>query len=284
MIVNPDVCVFHSPCIDGHSSAFFVWLKYKDCTFHPGKYNEELPENLINSSANILLVDFSYKFDYIVELSKRVASITILDHHKSFYKEIKDKHIPSNVFITYNPNHCGATLTYHSLEIGKQHKLPSLLKYVRDRDLWLKEYEETDIVHAYLTTLPLVFEDWFDTFYSTEFEDILIGGHAVLRSHQKIIQDILPNTKEINFAGYKIPCVNIPSIFASEALNTLCQNKPFALGYYIAGDNAMISLRSAKNNPESIDVSKIAELFNGGGHENSAGCKLPLSEFIASYL
>ena len=45
-----------------------------------------------------------------------------------------------------------------------------------------------------------------------------------------------------------------------------------ALVYYVSFDNTHnFSLRSNKDNPKSLDVSKVAKIKGGGGHKHAAG-------------
>ncbi|MGY8872170.1 MAG: DHHA1 domain-containing protein, partial [Pseudomonadales bacterium] len=65
-----------------------------------------------------------------------------------------------------------------------------------------------------------------------------------------------------------VPALNCPYSWASEAGHILGIDQPFSATYTIHDGFIKFSLRSAK---DGLDVSKIAEMFGGGGHEHAAG-------------
>lgn len=79
----------------------------------------------------------------------------------------------------------------------------------------------------------------------------------------------------MDIAGYNVPVVNAPYMWASELGNELCQGEPFAATYYDTAEARVFSLRSKD---DGVDVSEIASEFGGGGHRNAAGFRVPLDE------
>jgi nanoRNase/pAp phosphatase (c-di-AMP/oligoRNAs hydrolase) len=61
---------------------------------------------------------------------------------------------------------------------------------------------------------------------------------------------------------------------ASDIGHELAKDNPFGATYYYDGQKYIFSLRSDDNNPEAVDVSKIAKFYEGGGHKNAAGFEL----------
>ncbi len=268
----PNVCVFHANCIDGSISAYLVWSKFRghDIKFIPASYSEE-PNISEFEAKDVMLVDFSYKNATLDAIAAVAKSVVIIDHHESFKREIQARTNDfKNLTIIYDEKECGSTLVYKTLYADGVP--PHILKYVRDRDLWLKEFEETDAVHSYLTSLPEDFET-FDEVFSYEFEDILIGGEAILRQRQMDIAKILDTAITIKIKGHAVPTLFVPKCFVSEALNQLAVGQPFAANFRIEKGSLVADLRSVR---AGIEVNLIAEKFGGGGHKNAAGFTLPL--------
>ena len=69
-------------------------------------------------------------------------------------------------------------------------------------------------------------------------------------------------------AGYDVPVLNVPYFYSSDAGHILGVNEPFAACYWDTAKGRTYSLRSSE---EGIDVSEIAKMFGGGGHEHAAG-------------
>ncbi len=72
-----------------------------------------------------------------------------------------------------------------------------------------------------------------------------------------------------NIAGYTVPIVNAPSSIGSELLNQLSAGFPFAAAYEDKPGHRSWQLRSGGD--KAVDVSEIAALFGGGGHQRASG-------------
>jgi nanoRNase/pAp phosphatase (c-di-AMP/oligoRNAs hydrolase) len=67
-------------------------------------------------------------------------------------------------------------------------------------------------------------------------------------------------------------------MFASDIGNLLSEDVPFAASYFDSEHSRMFSLRSR---PGGLNVSLIAERYNGGGHEHAAGFKVDRDHDLA---
>jgi len=81
-IWKPDVCLYHFPCDDGFAAAWVVKRKWPDVVLEPTNYGLPLPDVDI-AGKNLLIADFSYPYETLVELSFKARSMVILDHHKT---------------------------------------------------------------------------------------------------------------------------------------------------------------------------------------------------------
>src|SRR5438132_799025 len=89
-ILQPDevnFVIYHHPCSDGTGSAFVAW-KYlsqkfpeKNITYCPMQIGALPPNGL--EGKNVLICDYSYKKDILLDLIKKVNKLLIIDHHIS---------------------------------------------------------------------------------------------------------------------------------------------------------------------------------------------------------
>lgn len=71
--------IYHANCADGFTAAWAV-RQAMDAEFHPGVYGEAPPEV---AGRDVILVDFCYPFDVLMQLGLSARSVLVLDHHKS---------------------------------------------------------------------------------------------------------------------------------------------------------------------------------------------------------
>ena len=98
------------------------------------------------------------------------------------------------------------------------------------------------------------------------------NGSLILKYEDKRIEEIIAEGGElVQFEGRKIFAVN-SILFRSELGNLLCRrHPPFAIIWRKEPDSLKFSLRGNG----SIDVSKIAKKYGGGGHFSAASFRLP---------
>ena len=98
------------------------------------------------------------------------------------------------------------------------------------------------------------------------------NGSLILKYEDKRIEEIIAEGGElVQFEGRKIFAVN-SILFRSELGNLLCRrHPPFAIIWRKESDSLKFSLRGNG----SIDVSKIAKKYGGGGHFSAASFRLP---------
>lgn len=234
-------------------------------------YGDSLPE--IDREDRVLFVDFSLKAKELQELAMRCASITIIDHHKTAEKELQDFRM-SNVDIYFDMNESGASLAWKTF--FPEEEMPLLIRYIKDRDLWLFKEEHSEEINSYIQSFPMTIENYeelYDELENSDGRKALLGGRSILRYKQTMVETMCKNAKlkELGRSGYKIPVVNA-SILFSEVGNELCKMYPQALfsAYYfdrLADNTRQWGLRSIGD----FDVSEVAKEFGGGGHKNAAG-------------
>lgn len=313
MTWKPDICVYHGGCDDGYGAAFIIgkygsYIEEKD--FIPAGYGtplEKLFEGRSVEDKNILIVDFSFKRDVMIDLARGIslkvapASIVVLDHHKTAQAELAEWNVGPVLADSYRQieghladrkkegqcpivahfdmEHSGAMMAWDFLKLRPA---PEMIQLIEDRDLFtFRHGDRTRQFSAALRTYPHDFMVWEDILKNTE--RVLGEGAVVLRGHMKNIQQILANKYTAHIGGFDVPVVNATYHYASDAAHQMLvddPHAPFAASWFKRADGKIqLSLRSEN---ARVDVSEIAKMFGGGGHRNAAGFELPDVSLLTS--
>ena len=250
------VCIYHKHCNDGFAAALAVYLKHPYAEFTPMQYGEHAPHFV---GKDVIVVDFSFKRQEVLDLKERANSLIIIDHHKSSQKELSG--LPYCIF---DMERSGCVLAWQHYHPGKA--LPELFRYIQDRDLWLFELPETEAVCAALALIPSELALW-EPLINDEQLAMLIERGSIIREYQKIcVARSIKKAVVQKFLGYTVPVINCTHLI-SEVGNVLCKEYPFAVMYFDERDRRVFSLRSDEG---GIDVSVIAAHNGGGGHRHAA--------------
>lgn len=286
------LCIYHAPCADGFGAAWSVRHALGDhVEFHPGVYGQEPPDV---RGRHVLLVDFSYKRDVLLEMGKRAKTIIILDHHKSAaedlagfkepapYEEWQDTSLNlvvedmPPIAALFDMNRSGAGMTWDYFNPGKDR--PALINHIEDRDLWRFNLSSTREIQAAVFSYPYDFTVW-DGLMTADPISLFNEGVGINRKQAKDIDELLGVAKRrMMIAGHDVPVCNLPYTLSSEAGNIMGKDEPFAACYMDTADARMFSLRSAQ---DGIDVSEVAKQFGGGGHAHASGFQVPRSHELA---
>jgi len=271
------LCIYHGNCADGFGAATVIHKAFGgDVDFHPGRYGEELPEI---ESRDVMIVDFSYKRDVMINIISKARSVLVLDHHKSAEAELAGLHgIREDVEVYFDMNRSGAQMTWDYF--FAEYPTPKLIQHIQDRDLWQFKLPGTREIQAALFSYEFDFDIWLRLLDNDDLVTGLFNEGVVLsRKHLKDIQDLLKiSHREMTIAGYTVPAANLPLTMSSDAGNIMCKDlTTFSATYYDTAKSRCFSLRSAEN---GMDVSAIAIQYGGGGHKHAAGFKVPLGELV----
>lgn len=270
------ICIYHKNCVDGFGAAFAVWKKYgEDCIYHASTYNDPVPDI---TNKKVILVDFSYKKDIILEICQKAKSVLILDHHKTTIEELQDyikignkpvsSDLPTNLTGILDTERSGAVIAWEFFHPDVP-LLPNLLYHIQDRDLWKFESNWTKAIIAALMSYPYDFKTWDNLMFKVDDDMLYQEGRAILRKHEKDVQEILGMAvRKLKIADIVVPAVNASYLFASDIGHILAKEQPFAAIYYDTPEGCCFSLRSETN---GHDVSHIAKQYGGGGHKHAAG-------------
>lgn len=255
--------LYHAQCPDGFGAAYAAWKALGTLAeYIPVAHHQ--PPPVLEDHAIVYMVDFCYGKGILLDIVSKMEKVIVLDHHQSAEKEVKDiplEHYPS-LSITFDMQKSGAVLSW---EYFHDTPVPSLLRYIEDKDLWRFHLPDSKEVTAAIRSYPMDFELW-DSF---EVDTLIKEGKVLLRYQTKVVEKLCGNAHIIQLGGYKVPAVN-SSILQSEIGNNLCKlypSHPFGVVYFNIGEKHYFSLRSVGE----FDVAAIAASQGGGGHRNAAG-------------
>ena len=263
-----DIFVFyHKNCPDGFASAWVAWKKFKNkAEYVPLNYQASFDYNIKNKKVYFLDVCPDRKI--LENLKKNHCEVVIIDHHLSAKRNL-DLVCPGSFIMRLNMRRAAAVLTWKYFFPKK--KIPKLLLYIEDIDLWKFKKRFSREIVACINLFDIDFKKW--NRLVSNIEDIkkrrryILEGKKIVEYQDEMIKQIVGDAKKIKIGKIKTLVVN-SSVLISEIGDALIKKlPPIAVIWFEAGDKKRISLRSNGK----VDVSKIAEKYGGGGHKCAAG-------------
>lgn len=258
--------IYHANCGDGFTAAWVAFQRFPDARFVGAHYGQEPPK--IQPGEDVMMVDFSYKRDVLIEMAKVASTVTVIDHHETAQKELVD--LPDNVIVKFDMAHSGAYLTW--MYLGDPLKEPHwLIRYTQDRDLWQWKLPQSREVNSALMSYPMDFQTWTGLSL-LRWQELSREGGAILRYQEKVTDSHVRNARKGKMLGHEVYIVNATSLY-SEIAGELCKKGPFGVCYFRRLDGKyQFSLRG--RDETGIKVNDIAKRFGGGGHPMAAGFEL----------
>lgn len=261
--------LYHGSCMDGTGAKYAAWKKFGDKAQYIAVYYGKSPPCIIDSGAEVYIVDFSYSKETLEQLRLIHKSVVVLDHHKTAEEALRG--VPDCVF---DMNKSGAVLAWEYFHPGVE--VPAILLHIQDRDLWKFKLDGTKEVGAALHLLEGDMEQW-DVYIKADQKGInglLSSGTALIRSDNlKVKSAIKSKVKVLKFLGYKIGAINANELISeigAGIYNSKNLQVDFAMMYCLTPENEVLfSLRSRPD----FDVSEVAKKYGGGGHAQAAGFK-----------
>lgn len=142
--------LYHYPCPDGAFAALAAHLYFSAASlpvlFFPNTvYNPITPQTLpLHDLTHLYLLDFVGPSGFVQEVSSKVGSIVILDHHKTAL-QILGGVAEKNVTKVIDMERSGATIAFDYFKekvvtnakvVAQFDRLRSLFEYIEDGDLW----------------------------------------------------------------------------------------------------------------------------------------------------
>lgn len=281
---NPSdvLCIYHGNCADGFGAACVVRRKFGPAaTFHAGTFGAAPPDVL---GMHVVIVDFSYPRDVLLNMAAKAKSITVLDHHKTAKEDLDNLigiEFPCPFGVVMDMDRSGARIAWDYYFPGAP--APLLIQHIEDRDLWRFALLGTREVQAGLFSYTYDFDVWMPMLFGSkavhEVAQLRCDGTAIERKHHKDLAELLAVTQRtMTIAGHTVPAANLPYTMSSDAGATMAVDAPFAACYWDTPHSRVFSLRSR---PDGEDVSAIALQYGGGGHRNAAGFRVPRDHALA---
>lgn len=300
------LCIYHDDCIDGFAAAWVVGkhFGFQNVEFVASGYADPMPDI---AGRDVYIVDFSYKPEMLLPVLGQAQSVTLIDHHKSsltdWEKALYNPETPNldKLHFHHHSDECGATATWKYFQEVQANDpvlpAPHLFRYVKDYDLWVKQYDCTDKLVAAIKARGILLHQSWEAFSELVklfdddlarwhlIDDMVEEGGFVLKAAETSILNILRcSSGLVQFAGYTVPMSPMPHQYASEACAILSVGHPFAMTYEdsLVKRERRFSLRSQKDS--GVDVEQIARNMGGGGHEHSAGFVVSLERDLGTYI
>ncbi|TSC51905.1 MAG: Phosphoesterase, DHHA1 [Parcubacteria group bacterium LiPW_41] len=268
------VVIYHNNCLDGFGAAWAAWMKFKSKAEYVATDPHVLPK-LELKGKEIYIVDNSFDKTTLERLQKVNKKVVVMDHHKSAQKDVEA--FPQNIF---DNNHSGAVLAWNYFHPNK--KVPMLLRYVEDNDLWNFKLPQTQLIRLYITSHAYDFSAWSKL--AKEIEDKKLrkkgaeAGKAISQYVDQVVKEIVDGAELVQFGKFRVYAVNFMSKKMTSVIGHILANKTKSLGivWYESKGLLHVSLRASN----TIDVSKVAEKFGGGGHKNAAAFTIPFTNTL----
>ena len=146
------IILYHSDCPDGFGGAWSAWKKFgNDASYIPAKHRESPSSKL--KGKEIYLLDFTYFGKDLKTLAAKNKKVVIIDHHITAKTELKNVH---ESFFDLKRSGAGLAWRY----FHKNKKIPALINYVEDQDLWLFKMPQARAVMSAINLKPQNFEVW----------------------------------------------------------------------------------------------------------------------------
>lgn len=266
---NRPVVVYHDSCPDGVAAAWACRRRFQDAEMYPAKYSDEPDINRLRDR-DVIVVDFSWKRAPMLSVAEVASSIVVLDHHKSAELELSGLE-----FAVFDEEQSGCGLAWRTLFPSEP--MPETLSHIEDRDLWRFALPATKAFMASFSlhdlTIDLVGE-FVEAIQASDgdYSRFVAEGHAVLRYHERLVEDACHNPPMETINGIVVPCVPCHTKrLISDIGHKLAEKAPFSATYQILPDGSRIyNLRSRD---DGADVQEIAVALGGGGHKHAAGFK-----------
>ena len=280
---TPITFVYHANCNDGLSALgvglYYIkkQLKRTDYSVIEGHYQVAISLDDF-TGRNVIMLDFCYPRAVIEQILSVADSVTIIDHHVSAFEDLKGLSHPKLQYI-YDVNRCGATLAWRCF--FRETDTPLFLTYIEDRDLWRKQYVESEYQSLALRAKQLtadeftglvfdIIDEWLHADEQITHNRLVMTGQQYADYHHVLVNHIAASAYPSELEnGVKVMKCNAPLAFASDLGDCLNQIFGVTVIYEQAKDCTKYSLRVA--NDCDFDGSAYAKSKGGGGHKKASG-------------
>ena len=149
--------LFHANCADGFGAAIAAYTAIGEAGEYVAVQHGQPPPDV--TGRDVYILDFSYPRDVLEQMFGVANSLLVLDHHESAQQALAGL-----TYARFDLTHSGAVLAWEYFHPGT--RVPDLLAYVEDRDLWHHALPQTHEISAYLRAVgyewPDARDEWPD--------------------------------------------------------------------------------------------------------------------------
>lgn len=260
---------FHSADHDGCCSAAIVKMMSPHAELYPINYGEAFPWDVIDKGDVVYMVDFSLEpFSDMVRLDK-MCNLIWIDHHISAIENsiLSNTHISGKRSVEAS----GCMLTWNFCY--PERVMPRAVSLLGRYDIFSLEKDVLEFEYAMRAkdTNPNNQAFWTNLFHDNGVDiDELIADGVIIREYvERTDGKAVKSTYEFEFEGITALVINrgtTNSLFFEQAPNIEKYKMLIAYSY----DGKMYNVSLYSKHP-SVDVSKIAVSYGGGGHKKASG-------------
>jgi oligoribonuclease NrnB/cAMP/cGMP phosphodiesterase (DHH superfamily) len=263
------VCFYHDDA-DGRCSAAIIRRALgQEVICIPMKYGGQVPWDLVAQAEIVVVVDFSFPLVDMERIAAE-AELTWIDHHITALTDLQSL---ANVPGARALDKAACVLAWNTY--FPEDPVPMAVVYVGDRDIWKHEYPETrhfgeGLYHE--NTSPDNEVLWGPLLENDQdfLMKLIDRGRILYDARMKRGERALKRRGiEVEFEGHHTLILNN---VGTGDLGEMIRKKGYAIGYcyYEAMQNGEI-MTFVTLYSDTVDVSKIAKKFGGGGHKAAAG-------------
>jgi uncharacterized protein len=266
--------LYHADCPDGFGAAWAAWRKFKENAVYIAvpPNNRAVPKSAENTE--LYTLDYAFPADVVAQVQNQTVSLTVIDHHES--NKTAAECVENRLF---DLSHSGAALSWKYFHPGK--RVPKLLRYVEDADLWKFRLKHTHEISEALMLYDMNFKTWEklarDFESKTREKKYIEEGSVLLRLRERRIGRLIGFGERRTFEGHKAIMVNSPFYVSEIGHSIVKHGTPVAILWSHREGKIVVSLRS---DGQEVNVAKLAEKYGGGGHAAAAGFTFKVKDFL----
>lgn len=279
------VVVFHHPCSDGMAAAAAAFDALGASARYVGATHgaPSLPAEYF-AGKHVYFLDFCYPRPVMLQIGAVCRSLTVLDHHATAIRDLADvgDDLPPEraaaCRMLFDAGRSGAMLAWNHFHPDRRDDAaPVLVRHVQDHDLWALRMPGTRAFCRRLRTCPFTICQWAELLgmddKGPEYQRFLIEGQAQQAFFERQVDAIVDELAiPVVIAGQRGLAANAGPEFSCDVGDRLAQlTGAFGMTWHLSRGMVRCSLRGHGG----FDVERLAGLFGGGGHQRSAGFRLP---------
>ncbi|CAH8363574.1 unnamed protein product [Eruca vesicaria subsp. sativa] len=314
MVQKKVAVLYHYPCHDGVFAALAAHLYFSansiPSLFFPNKVYSPITISQLplQDISHLYLLDFAGPPGFVQQVSPKVDTVVILDHHKTAIEDLADVSLTcKNVTTVLDITRSGATIAFdyftqklmeesrgNCREMSDFKRMRRVFEYIEDADIWKWNLPESKEFNSGIIDLEIEYSfnqnsSLFEQLLSLDHDSVIKKGKESLTRKRKLIQEALEQSYEIVLGGDeqefgRCLAVNADDIaeLRSELGNQLAENSKNrrlrgigAVVYRVPELEDETELKISLRSVEEEDTTVVSKRFGGGGHK-------PASSFMLS--